>query len=89
MTCYLQYLKVSFDGQTGRLKELKNLASGRSAKLSQDIAFYKSVQGGFRSSGAYVFIPEKELPQRVGGKDPVNIRLYKVRYPLGSWAAVC
>lgn len=76
---------MSFDGQTGRLKELKNLASGRSAKLSQDIAFYKSVQGGFRSSGAYLFVPQKEPPKRVGGEDPISIRLYKVGSAQGSY----
>ena len=78
---------MSFDGQTGRLKELKNLASGRSARLSQDIAFYKSVQGlaGARLSGAYLFVPQKEPPKRVGGEDPISIRLYKVGSAQGSY----
>ena len=81
---FLQHLKVTFDGLTGRMKELSNLPSGRSIKLSQDVAFYKGEQGGFRSSGAYLFIPERELPQRVGGRDPVRIRVYKVGWVLAD-----
>ncbi|KAL8591118.1 hypothetical protein ACOMHN_056178 [Nucella lapillus] len=71
-----KHLKVTFDGHSGRLKEVTNLSSKRSTKISQDMAFYKSLQGGFRSSGAYVFVPEREMPQRVGGRDPIHIRVY-------------
>ncbi|XP_070185670.1 lysosomal alpha-mannosidase-like [Littorina saxatilis] len=72
-----KHLKVTFDGQTGRMKALENLSSKRSTKLSQDMAYYRAVQSGYRSSGAYVFIPEKELPHRVGGTDPVSVRYYQ------------
>ncbi|KAK7501311.1 hypothetical protein BaRGS_00007436 [Batillaria attramentaria] len=69
------YLKVTFDGATGRLKEVHNLATDRSVLLSQDFAYYMASDSSSRSSGAYVFVPERHVPTRVGGKDPVSVRL--------------
>lgn len=88
-----KYLKVTFDGTSGRMKSVNNLATGCSMLLSQDFAYYKGVQFGMRSSGAYVFIPEKEVPVRVGGEDPVSIRLQKgplvqeVHQQFSSWVS--
>nr|KAG5709688.1 hypothetical protein BaRGS_027713 [Batillaria attramentaria] len=70
-----KYLKVTFDGATGRLKEVHNLATDRSVLLSQDFAYYMASDSSSRSSGAYVFVPERHVPTRVGGKDPVSVRL--------------
>ncbi|KAK7501313.1 hypothetical protein BaRGS_00007438, partial [Batillaria attramentaria] len=78
-----KYLKVTFDGTTGLLKEVRNLVTDRSVLLSQDFAYYASNRseglGELPScSGAYVFSATDSQKLSVGN-GLVDIRLEKVR----------
>nr|KAG5709687.1 hypothetical protein BaRGS_027712 [Batillaria attramentaria] len=78
-----KYLKVTFDGTTGLLKEVRNLVTDRSVLLSQDFAYYASNRseglGELPScSGAYVFSATDSQKISVGNGS-VDIRLEKVR----------
>ncbi|XP_060578031.1 lysosomal alpha-mannosidase-like isoform X2 [Ruditapes philippinarum] len=70
-----EHISVKFDGRTGAMKSMTNLASGRELDVVQDIVYYLSHPGNcskpeFEPSGAYVFRPLHEKPET-----------WKVSYP--------
>lgn len=57
-----QHLSMSYDGQTGQLKSIKNLASGTEMPVTMNMYYYHGHPGNcsdakYQPSGAYVFRP--------------------------------
>ena len=59
---FLQHISLTYDGQSGKLKSMKNLASGVEVPVKMEMMYYDAHPGNcskpeFQPSGAYVFRP--------------------------------
>lgn len=65
-----EFLAVTIDGTSGRIKEIENVVSGVSTSVMQDWYWYNSSAGGSnwgqtdykQNSGAYIFRPNSSTP---------------------------
>eukprot|EP01119_Soliformovum_irregulare_P015649 TRINITY_DN4429_c0_g1_i8.p1 TRINITY_DN4429_c0_g1~~TRINITY_DN4429_c0_g1_i8.p1 ORF type:complete len:877 (-),score=245.06 TRINITY_DN4429_c0_g1_i8:14-2644(-) len=60
-----EFLKVAFDAETHRLKNITNKVSGRTVKIGQELMWWNASAGNKESSqasGAYVFRPNGTSP---------------------------
>ena len=73
-----QFLTLTFNQHTGLLKTIENRVSHIKTQLKQDILYYEAMQGGARSSGAYVFVPQISSPRRVSADFSMKVKVVKV-----------
>lgn len=79
-------MSARFDGRTGTLKGLSNLASGLELDVQQDIVFYYAHPGNcskpeFEPSGAYIFRPNTTVPETwkmsyPGSSEKVGLQMF-------------
>ncbi|XP_053388235.1 lysosomal alpha-mannosidase-like isoform X2 [Mercenaria mercenaria] len=63
-----EHISAKFDGKTGMLKSMTNLATGLELDVQQDIVYYFGHNGNcskpeFEPSGAYIFRPNTTVPE--------------------------
>ena len=79
-----QYISLTFDGQSGKLKQMKNLKKNIDIELSQDYLYYLGFAGNnskdiFQASGAYIFRPNGTVAHKPTVKSAVKTFVRKVR----------
>ena len=62
MCLFFQRVSLTYDGQSGKLKSMKNLVSGVEVPVKMEMYYYDAHPGNcskpeFQPSGAYVFRP--------------------------------
>ncbi|XP_041362774.1 lysosomal alpha-mannosidase-like [Gigantopelta aegis] len=72
-----EYISLTFDGKSGKLKLMKNLKKKIDLELSQDYLYYIARSGNnskdiFQASGAYIFRPNGTVAHNVTVKSSVN-----------------
>uniref|UniRef100_A0AAR2J2A3 Lysosomal alpha-mannosidase n=1 Tax=Pygocentrus nattereri TaxID=42514 RepID=A0AAR2J2A3_PYGNA len=84
-----QYLKVTFDPNTGLLSGLTNLETQQSVQLTQNFYWYNASVGNAESSqtsGAYIFRPNSSTPCAVSKKPDIST-LQEVRQQFSPWVS--
>ncbi|XP_041364286.1 lysosomal alpha-mannosidase-like [Gigantopelta aegis] len=72
-----EYISLTFDGSSGKLKQMKNLKKNIDIELSQEYMYYIGFPGNssepkFQASGAYVFRPKGTVPHNITVEASVN-----------------
>lgn len=86
-----QRISLSYDGQTGKLKSMKNLVSGVEIPVNMEIYYYDGHPGNcsdakYQPSGAYVFRPNTSEAHRFVHTPgtSLHVRLFKLLYEIST-----
>jgi lysosomal alpha-mannosidase len=89
-----EYLSITFDGTTGLLSRIDNLAKSLSLDVSQNLLYYTAYAGkAWPPSGAYIFRPNDSSTHPLAGSQPVQLtviqgsQVQEVRQVFGSWGS--